>query len=84
MSRMRISEELESLFLVKDYQWSIDGVLRYPTAEEIQETIDKAVERLHNEPSGTQVQVGRFLIVKKDEDEINIYAMIGPADDKSI
>jgi hypothetical protein len=73
---MEIESELESLFLVHDYRWKIDGVLRYPTSEEIRQTIDRAVEELYHEQDGTQLEVGR-LIIKKSQGHYDVYAMIG-------
>lgn len=71
-----LEDELESIFIVHDYRWKIDGVLRYPTAEEIRQTIDKAVERLHNEDDEAQLEVGR-LIIKKKQGHYDVYTMIG-------
>jgi hypothetical protein len=73
---MEIESEIESLFLVHDYRWKIDGVLRYPTSEEIRQTIDRAVEELYHEQDGTQLEVGR-LIIKKSQGHYDVYAMIG-------
>ena len=71
-----IAEELESLFLVKDYQWKIDNTLRYPNAEEIKQTIDKAVAELYDENEGTQIEVGR-LIIKKHQEGFSVYVLVG-------
>lgn len=76
---MSLEEELESMFLVKDYRWRINGSLVYPTATDIRETIDRAVKELYDEPEGTQLEVGR-LIIKKADGHYDVYAMIGEAD----
>lgn len=73
---MQIEDELESFFLVHDYQWRIDGVLRYPTAEEIRQTIDRAVSELYDENEGTQIEVGR-LIIKKHQEGFSVYVLTG-------
>lgn len=78
---MHIEEELESFFLVHDYQWRIDGVLRYPTADEIRQTIDRAVTNMYDEPEGTQIEVGR-LIVKKHDSGFGVYVLVGEINDK--
>lgn len=76
----RISEELETLFMVKDYQWKIDGALRFPNADEIRQTIEKAMAELSDEPNGTQIEVGR-LIIKKHSEGYAIYTLVGEVND---
>lgn len=77
---MGIEEELESYFLVKDYRWRIDGVLRFPNAEDIRLTIDEAKRRLYDEEPETQLEVGRLIIRKRSQDLYDIFVMIGEED----
>jgi hypothetical protein len=90
---MHIEEELESFFLVHDYQWRIDGVLRYPTADDLRATIDRAVTTMYDEPEGTQLEVGRLIvkksddnghiIVKKHDSGFGVYVLVGEINDKN-
>lgn len=73
---LRIEDEIESLFLVKDYRWKIDGALRYPNSDEIRQTIDRAKSDLYDEAEGTQLEVGR-LIIKKRAGHFDVFVMIG-------
>jgi len=75
---MKIEEELESLFLVKGYQWKIDGSKRFPTADEIRQAIEEAKLQLVDEEDYTQLEVGR-LIIKKQQGNFDVYVMIGEA-----
>lgn len=77
---MGIEEELESYFLVKDYRWRIDGVLRFPNAEDIRLAIDEAKRRLYDEEPETQLEVGRLIIKKRSQDLYDVFVMIGEED----
>lgn len=77
---MKIEDELESFFLVHDYQWKIDGIRRYPTADEIRQTIDKAMSDMYSESEGTQIEVGR-LIIKKHDSGYAVYVLTGEIND---
>lgn len=74
---MKIEDELESFFMVHDYRWQIDGTLRFPTAEDIRQTIDRAEEELYDEKVGTQLEVGRLIIKKVQNHHHDVYVMIG-------
>lgn len=78
---MNVEDELESFFMLHDYRWRIDGTLRFPTADDIRMTIDRAIEELYDERVGTQLEVGR-LIIKKTPKHFDIYVRIGEAHDK--
>jgi hypothetical protein len=77
---MAIESEIESLFIAKGYQWMIGGKRVFPTTEDIRSTIDRAVDELYDEPDGTQIEVGR-LIIKKRDGHFDLFVMIGEAHD---
>lgn len=63
---MTLEEEIAQRFLENGYEWKIkDKGKKVPDADEIQQALDEAARVLYNEPVGTQLEVGRLIIVKK-------------------
>jgi hypothetical protein len=71
---LNLAEEIESLFLIKGYQWKIDGELKSPTAADISDVFERAKEMLS---VGDSIEIGRLIINKYDEDKYDIYVQIG-------
>jgi hypothetical protein len=74
---MSIPEELETLFILHEYQWRIDGTLVQPTAADIQDALDRCTEALYDEEPETQVEVGRLIIKKRAANKFDVFVMIG-------
>ena len=67
--------ELEQFFKDKDYKWKIGGIRRHPSASDIKQAVDRAVEMLQGEDYG-QLEIGR-LIVRREEDRFDLFVMAG-------
>ena len=75
-------ERLQKLFSEYNYQWNISGELKVPTQDDIKLTLDRTVERLYTEPTGTQLEVGRLIVRKMDEGH-EVYLHMGDYNDNS-
>jgi hypothetical protein len=71
---LTLAEELESLFILKGYEWKIDGELRIPTAEDISDVFERAKEMLS---VGDSIEIGRLIINEYDTDLYDVYVKIG-------
>ena len=60
------SERLARFFSDSGYVWNFSDGRRIPSEEEIQKTIESAIEYLASQEDNTQVEVGRLLIKKRD------------------
>jgi hypothetical protein len=68
--------KIANFFNEEGYRWKFaDGSYRAPTADEIDETIGRAVEVLADEPDNTQLEVGR-LCVKKRGSYFDVFVLI--------
>ena len=78
---MEIAEKLESFFILNDLRWKLkDGSKYIPTAEDLQQALDKLAEELDNEEEQTQIEYAR-LIAKKRAGHIDIFVWIGDLND---
>lgn len=72
-----IYDELAEFFKDNHYVWKFDNGKRTPTADDIQEVVDLAVQKLYDEPSGSILEVGRLIIQKSDNKTYDIYVHFG-------
>lgn len=73
---MTLAEEIESIFLLHDYKWRIDGELRAPSSEDIETVIERAKTYLDE---GGSIEIGRLIIQKMDQDKelYDVYVHVG-------
>lgn len=72
---MTIEEQLESEFILRGYQWKVDGELVTPSAEDIRKVIDRCKELLGD---GGQIEVARLIVRREDpNDPFDIYLHYG-------
>lgn len=72
---MKLEEELESHFIVNNYQWKVDGELVTPSADDIRKVIDRCKEMLGD---GGQIEVARLIVRReRKEDPFDIYVHVG-------
>lgn len=71
-----LAHDLHMHFLSHNFGWRYGKELRTPLPDEIQEGIDKLIERISGEPDGTGIESGRIYINKTDG-EYNVYAHFG-------
>jgi hypothetical protein len=68
-------------FMMNNLRWRIDGELVIPTEEQLQEVIDKAVERLYAEPDGAQLEVGHLIVKRRNQDLYDVFVRYGTIGD---
>lgn len=73
---MSIAEEIESVFIVHDYKWLIDGELQVPGVEDITQTIERAKGYIED---GGSIEIGRLIIqnVTPERDKYDVYVYVG-------
>lgn len=72
---MTIAEEIQQTFEKNMWEWNFSTGYRIPTVEEIEAVLDKAAVTLHEQPTGTQLEVGRLIIRKLHRGhEVYIYS----------
>jgi nucleoid-associated protein YgaU len=64
---------IAELFAEQGWQWL--GVV--PMAEDIDLAIRKLWDVLRDQPSGTQIESGRLLVRKIDDDDFDVYVNLG-------
>lgn len=78
---MALADELELLFLARDYRFKIGGERVNPTADDIQGILDHAQEVIDKEPGDTvQLEIGRLLI-RKREGSTDVFVYFGELKD---
>ena len=78
---MSLQDNLKVIFDQNGYTWRINGELQSPTADDIQKTIDKAVQVLSKEDataSTPQLEIGG-LIIQLNDGHYDVYVHIGEA-----
>lgn len=68
---------LAELFNRLGYTWKIGGVLKIPTQDDLEKTLDKARQALYDEPVPSELEVGRLLIRRVQPDVYETYLYIG-------
>ena len=77
----KLSNDLAQEFLGRGYTWTIDGVSRVPSSEDIEKLLDRAAADMYDEPDGaTMLMTTGRLVIKKDAGHIDVYLMIGEYD----
>jgi len=74
---MSLPERISGLMLRYMYQWKIDGKLTSPSEQDIQDTLDRAVEALYDKDPGDQLEVGRLIIKKRDNQIHDVFILAG-------
>lgn len=59
------NERIAAFFKESGYSWQFSDGLRIPDADEINKTIQAAVEALAGAEENTQVEIGRLMIKKR-------------------
>jgi hypothetical protein len=77
-----ISEDLATLFLVKNYKWKFDYGLANPDADDIEKALNKASLMLEGHDDNTQLEVGHLLF-KKRAGVIDIFVHFGTIGENS-
>lgn len=67
---------LTEYFKETEYTWKINGQDVTPSQEDVKTVLGRAVEILKDEPVGTQLEVGRLIIIKT-HDDYDIYVFAG-------
>ena len=63
---MTLEEEIAKIFAEHDWSWSLKDQGRViPDKDDILAALDEAARLLYDEPVGSQLEVGRLIIVKK-------------------
>lgn len=77
---MTLEEEIAQRFIENNWTWKVKekGEI-IPDSDDIQVALDEAARVLYNEPVGTQLEVGRLIIVKKHRGH-DVYLYVGPFD----
>lgn len=75
---MSLESEIAQVFQEKDWKWKMKGG-RYetPSEDDVLAALDEAARMLYTEPVGTQLSVGRLIIVKKEIGH-DVYLFAGP------
>lgn len=76
-----LAARLHEAFVDYGYEWKIDGKLATPTADDFDQTIDKAKELLYDEPVPSQLQVGRLIVRRWADHKFDVYLHIGDIND---
>lgn len=76
-----LARKLHNAFVHYDYQWKIDGTLSTPTADDLDQAIDRAKELLYDEPVPSQLQVGRLIVRRWADHKFDVYLHIGDIND---
>jgi len=76
-----LAQRLYYDFVEYGYTWKIDGVLRTPSAEDLDIAIDSAKKALYDEPVPSQVMWGRLIIRQHESNQFDIYLLIGEIND---
>lgn len=75
---MSLESDIATTFKDNEWKWRLKGG-RYeiPSEDDILAALDEAARMLYNEPVGTQLSVGRLIIVKKEIGH-DVYVFAGP------
>lgn len=75
---MSLESEIANTFVEKGWKWKMKGGRHEtPTEEDVLAALDEAARMLYNEAVGTQLSVGRLIIVKKEIGH-DVYLFAGP------
>lgn len=69
-------KSIHRVFADNSYTWRIDGKLKSPSLQDIEDTIRKVVEHLNVYPDGARYEVGR-LIFDKLGSKVDVYVLHG-------
>lgn len=72
-----LADEISGLFLLNGYTWVFSGEHKIPSAEDIQQALDRAVEVLYDEEPETQLEVGRMIVKKRSNTLHDVFILAG-------
>jgi hypothetical protein len=73
-----LESDIAKTFTDNGWKWKLKGGRHViPTEEDVLAALDEAARMLYNEPVGTQLTVGRLIIVKKEIGH-DVYLFAGP------
>ncbi len=64
-------------FVKNSWTWKIAGELNIPTLDDIKKTLDAMKKRLYDEPNGSQMELGRLIMIKDDTNIHSVYMYVG-------
>lgn len=76
-----LANEIAGLFMLNGYTWAFSGEHKVPTEADIQDTLDRAVERLYDEEPETQLEVGRLIVKKRSDSMYDVFILAGTIGD---
>lgn len=72
-----LESKIADWFAENGWTWNLKGGRTVvPTDSDVERALDEAVKQLYNEPVGTQLQVGRLIIEKKNQG-YDVYMYVG-------
>ena len=74
---MSLASDIASLMNEYGYYWKINGHLKVPTRDDIHDTLDRAVEVLYDKEPNDQLEVGRLIIKKRDNEIYDVFMLVG-------
>ena len=72
-----IEDELEEVFMRHEHTWTIDGEQKLPNAKDIRITIDQMKALLYDEEEPRVSGEVGGLIIKRENDNFDVYVYIG-------
>lgn len=58
-------QRLQMQFVLSNHMWRIDGELRLPEPEELEQVVDRAIQSLVGYEPPAQIEVGHLIIKKR-------------------
>ena len=74
---MSLANDIATFMDASGYRWKIDGDLKTPTPDDIRNTLDRAVEVLYDNEPNDQLEVGRLIIKKRDNELYDVFILVG-------
>lgn len=74
---MSLESDIAQTFKDHGWTWNIKGGPKVPSETDVEEALDEAARMLYNEKVGTNLFVGRLVIVKKEIGH-DVYVFAGP------
>ena len=75
-----VAEEIARIFRREGWTWSLkDKGSIVPDEDDVEAALDESARMLYDEPVGTQLEVGRLIVVKKHRGH-DVYIFVGEFD----
>ena len=74
---MTLAKDIAAIMDSYGYRWKIDGELKIPTSGDIQDTLDRAVEVMYDKEPNDQLEVGRLIIKKRENEIYDVFILVG-------